>query len=187
MDTGKEAIIYIYDLEGTSSMRRLTFGGSNRYPVWSADSRRVASQSDREGDHGIFWQRADGTGTVERLTRAEEGFEHIPESWSRHGEHLAFSRLETNKSAALVWIFSPADRKASALNTAGVRALRAAFSPDGKWLAYQSGERDRAKYLFSRFRRPEPNTRSAGLVTATIRYGRPTGRNCSTSRAPGNS
>ncbi len=83
-DDGKEASIWIYELSGTSAMRRLTFEGQghNRFPVWSADSQRVAFQSDREGDLGIFWQRADGTGTAERLTKADEGASHIPESWA---------------------------------------------------------------------------------------------------------
>ena len=44
-DDGKEASIWIYELSGTSSMRRLTFEGQghNRFPVWSADgpTRRV--------------------------------------------------------------------------------------------------------------------------------------------------
>ena len=53
---GKEAAINVYSLAGTSTMRRLTYGGNNRYPVWSRDSRRLAFQSDREGDVGIFWQ-----------------------------------------------------------------------------------------------------------------------------------
>ena len=32
-DDGKESIVWIYDLAGTSSIRRLTFGGKNRFPV----------------------------------------------------------------------------------------------------------------------------------------------------------
>ena len=89
-DDGKEAHIWIYELSGTSSMRRVTFEGQghNRFPVWSADSQRVAFQSDREGDLGIFWQRADGAGTAERLTKADEGASHIPESWAPDGERL---------------------------------------------------------------------------------------------------
>ena len=54
-------------------MRRLTFGGNNRYPIWSPDGQRVAFDSDREGDRAIFWQKADGTDAAERLTRAEQG------------------------------------------------------------------------------------------------------------------
>ena len=33
-------------------------------PVWAADGEHVAFQSDRDGDLGIFWQRADGTTAV---------------------------------------------------------------------------------------------------------------------------
>src|SRR5262249_13691233 len=57
-DDGKEAIIWIYDLSGVTAMRQLTLVGSNRFPVWSADGQRVLFQSNREGDLGIFWQRA---------------------------------------------------------------------------------------------------------------------------------
>src|SRR5687768_18027177 len=39
-------------LAGASSARRLTLGGRNRVPVWSADGERVAFQSDRDGDLG---------------------------------------------------------------------------------------------------------------------------------------
>jgi Tol biopolymer transport system component len=40
-DDGKDAIVWIYDLSGASSMRRLTLGGRNRVPVWSADGEHV--------------------------------------------------------------------------------------------------------------------------------------------------
>ena len=47
---GKEDSISLYDLSGASPMRRLTYGGNNRVPVWSPDGNRIAFQSDREGD-----------------------------------------------------------------------------------------------------------------------------------------
>jgi len=65
-DDGKDANIWVYELGGTIAPRQLTVGGANRYPVWSADGERVAFQSNREGDFGVFWQRADGAGTAER-------------------------------------------------------------------------------------------------------------------------
>ena len=73
IDDVKGANIWIYDLSGASSIRQLTFGGRNRFPVWTADGQRVAFQSDREGDRGIFWQRADGTDTAQRLTKPDPG------------------------------------------------------------------------------------------------------------------
>ena len=142
-DDGKEASIWIYELSGTSSMRRLTFEGQghNRFPVWSADSQRVAFQSDREGDLGIFWQRADGTGTAERLTKADEGASHIPESWAPDGERFLYNAGKGG--ATSLWVFSLKDRKAArfdAVESPASTLTGAVFSPDGRWVAYASRE-----------------------------------------------
>ena len=110
-DDGKEAIVWIYELGGTASMRRLTFGGKNRFPIWSADGQRVAFQSDREGDLGIFWQRADGSGAAERLTKADQGTSHVPESWSPKDERFLFG--VTKGSSVSLWTFSLLDKKAT--------------------------------------------------------------------------
>jgi len=154
-DDGKEAIVWLYDLAGTSAMRRLTFGGRNRFPIWSSDGERVAFQSDREGDFGIFWQRADGTGTAERLTKPEQGLSHVPESWSPKGESFLFG---VNKGPNIsdpfglgggtaasspfsLWTFSVQDKKATPFGQ--VQSFfppNAVFSPDGRWVAYASGD-----------------------------------------------
>jgi Tol biopolymer transport system component len=134
-DDGKEAIVWIYELGRTTSMRRLTFGGKNRFPIWSADGQRVAFQSDREGDLGIFWQPADGSGAAERLTKPEQGTSHVPESWSPKGERFLFG--VTKGSSVSLWTFSLLDRKATPFADVQSRSpTNAAFSPDGRWVAY---------------------------------------------------
>jgi serine/threonine-protein kinase len=141
-DDGKEAIVWIYDLAGTNSMRRLTFGGRNRFPVWSADGQHVAFQSDRDGDLGIFWQRADGTGAAERLTKADQGTSHAPESWSPDSKRFLFE--VTKGSNVSLWAFSLEDKKAMPFG--GVQSgtpITAAFSPDGRWIGYHSDETGR--------------------------------------------
>ena len=141
-DDGKEAIVWIYDLAGTSSMRRLTFGHKNRFPIWSRDGQRIAFQSDREGDLGIFWQRADGTGTAERLTKPEQGTSHVPESWSPDGKRFLFAA--TKGSSISLWAFSLEDRKATPFGDVQSRnPINAVFSPDGRWVAYYSNETGR--------------------------------------------
>jgi serine/threonine-protein kinase len=142
-DDGKAASIWIYELSGTSSTRRLTFEGQghNRFPVWSADSQRVAFQSDREGDFGIFWQRADGTGTAERLTKPDEGASHIPESWAPDGERFLYNAGKGG--ATSLWVFSLKERKAvrfGAVESPARTLTGAVFSPDGRWVAYASRE-----------------------------------------------
>ena len=134
-DDGKEAIVWIYDLGGTASMRQLTFGGKNRFPIWSADGQRVAFQSDREGDLGIFWQRADGSGAAERLTKADQGTSHVPESWSPKDERFLFG--VTKGSSVSLWTFSLLDKKATQFGDVQSQSpINAAFSPDGRWVAY---------------------------------------------------
>jgi serine/threonine-protein kinase len=139
VQTMDDNIIWIYDLSGTTAMRKLTFGGMNRFPLWSANGERIAFQSDREGDAGIFWQRADGTGPAERLTKAEPGVSHIPDSWSPDGQTLSFTVVKGNESS--IWIYSLREKKAAVFEqAAGKLVERSMFAPDGLWLAYQSNE-----------------------------------------------
>jgi Tol biopolymer transport system component len=141
-DDGKEANIWVYQISGTSSIRQLTFGGRNRYPVWAANGQRIAFQSDREGAPGIFWQRADGSDTAERLTKPDEGTSHVPESWSQTGERLSFSAMSSGSAAetatpATLWTISVNDKNAVPFGDIRSRtALNSTFSPDGRWLAY---------------------------------------------------
>jgi Tol biopolymer transport system component len=133
------ANVLLYELSGTSAIRRLTFGGTNRAPVWSADSRWVAFQSNREGDAGIFQQRADGTGTAERLTKPERGVMHVPDSWSPDGAHLLFT-VQTEQQHQL-WDLDVRNRRAARFsNVQSPSLIQAVFSPDGRWVAYQSRE-----------------------------------------------
>ena len=87
---GTQANIWISDLRGTSSIRQLTLEGRNRFPVWSADGKRVAFQSDRGGDVAIWWQRADGTQPAERLTTPDANDVHTPEAWSPRENSLLY-------------------------------------------------------------------------------------------------
>jgi serine/threonine-protein kinase len=136
-DDGKEANIWIYELSGASAPRRITFSGKSRFPVWSGDGQRVAFQWDREGDLGLFWQRADGAGTAERLTKGEQGLSHVPDSWSRDGKRLLFTVAKG--STFTLWTFALDERKATPFgDVRSDRLIGAVFSPDGRWVAYSS-------------------------------------------------
>jgi serine/threonine-protein kinase len=136
-DDGREAIVWIHRLASTEPLRRLTLHGRNRFPVWLPDGQRVAFQSDREGDAGIFVQRIDGTGAVDRLTRAGADEAHVPESWSPDGRHLLFTVVK--RGGYELFVYSATERRAQAF--AGVHSrepIGGVFSPDGRWVAYAS-------------------------------------------------
>ena len=63
----REFNIWIYDLEGSTSIRRLTFGGRNQVPAWTTDGKRIVFRSDRDGE-ACLGQAADGSSVAERLT-----------------------------------------------------------------------------------------------------------------------
>src|SRR5262249_13853274 len=131
---GKDAAIWIYDLSGASQPRRLTLEGRNRFPVWSADSRRVLFQSDRDGALGLYLQGAD-SGAAERLTAPEAGTVHFPESWSPADDRFSFSVVRG--TSASLWTFSVRDKQASRFgNAQSIEPFNSDYSHDGRWLAY---------------------------------------------------
>jgi Tol biopolymer transport system component len=128
--------IWIYDLDGRSAARRLTFGGNNRFPVWSPDGRHLVFQSDRGGDLALYRQPADVTGeSAERITRPDAGTAHVPESWSRPEDILSVSVVKG--AATTLSTLSMRDRKLTPFgNVRSTNLLNSEFSPDGRWIAY---------------------------------------------------
>ena len=154
--------VWVVDLDGKSAPRRLTFGGQNRAPVWSADGQWVAFQSDREGDLAIYRQRADGSATAERLTKPEKGIVHIPQSWSPDGAQLLFS--VGNNGEYTLQTMAVADRKTREIpDVRSAFSTEASFSPDGRWIAYQSREQ-RDQGVTQSFVQPFPPTGAKYLV-----------------------
>jgi serine/threonine-protein kinase len=131
-------VVWIYELAGGSSARRLTVSGHDRFPVW-VDAERVAFQSDREGDLGIFWQRADGATPPERLTKPDDkDAAHIPESWSPDGKTLLFAISKKSMAYTLATLSVPGKKVMSFAGIASSSPTAATFSPDGNWVAYTS-------------------------------------------------
>jgi eukaryotic-like serine/threonine-protein kinase len=145
---GGDGDIWIYDVSGTRPKRRLTFDGKTNAPVWTPD-RRIVFQSNRDGDLSLFWQHADGSTPPERLTKAEPGFAHVPNSVSRDGKTLLFQRIaasfEVNYAPSSgqqegIWMLPlDGDRTPKLLLEAkkGEVFFSAVFSPDGRWITYE--------------------------------------------------
>ena len=133
-EDGSNSDIWLYDLSGKTEIRRLTFGGKSRFPVWSSDSRRVTFQSGLTEDLAIFWQSADGA-RPQRLTKPAQDEAHVPEAWSRDGTHLLFSILK--HSIYSLWVLTLQDRKIERFgNVESTAPFSANFSPDSRWVVY---------------------------------------------------
>jgi eukaryotic-like serine/threonine-protein kinase len=139
-DDGRDSNVWVYDRKAPgASLRRLTFGGHNLYPIWSPDGRYIAFQSDREGDGAIFRQLANGSGAAERLTKPDPGTQHEPESWSPDGKTLSFNNISGANQG--VWTVGlSGDRKPVmfADSTENTVEKHSVFSPNGRWMAYMA-------------------------------------------------
>jgi eukaryotic-like serine/threonine-protein kinase len=167
-DDGTEAAVWVYDLGGTTAMRKLTFEGGNRFPLWTRDGQRVVFWSVREGGADLFWQRVDGTGAAEKLAKLGqfEGIGYSPDFWSLDGKTLIFSSLRTNDTG--LWSLSmERDSKATVLiDLPSTRDDSASISPDGHWLAYQSGDVGRLNIYVQTF----PPTKTKYQLTMNDEY-----------------
>jgi Tol biopolymer transport system component len=141
--------IWIYDLSGGTT-RRFTFeSGSNIAPVWSPDGESIAFSSNRAGRYNLFLKRADGSGSVQRLTTSE----HIQfaSSWHPDQSHLVFTQNK-RETGSDIWILSAEEGgELEAFLETPFNEYGAVFSPDGSWLAYVSDESGRPEVYVQRY------------------------------------
>ncbi|UCF36074.1 MAG: protein kinase [Acidobacteriota bacterium] len=128
---------WIYDLKrGVST--RLTFDeGNDVVPIWSPDGRYIAYTSDRHGGPGnVYLKLSDGTGEIERLTEGSNT--QWVSSWSPDGKYLLFT--EESDPGGLYTIDLEGDRTPQPFLETPFNEAEGTFSPDGRWIAYQSTE-----------------------------------------------
>ncbi|MBK8315636.1 MAG: PD40 domain-containing protein [Acidobacteria bacterium] len=141
--------IYVIDLaRGTSS--RLTFDpGDDRYPVWSPDGSRIAWSTNRDGAFQIYQKLASGVGPEELLSKADVAIS--PVSWSADGRFLLYSRFDPKTTLDLWVLPMAADRQPTVFLQTPFAEGPGSFSPDGRWIAYQSDDQGRFEVYVQTF------------------------------------
>jgi serine/threonine-protein kinase len=142
--------VWVYEW-GRDTLSRLTFDpGEDRFPVWTPDGRRIAFSSTQadQATRNLYWQRADGTGEAEALTESKNP--QVPTSWHPSGGFLAFGEINPQTSQDILILPLTGDEgsgwkpgKPMVFLNGPFFEAEAAFSPDGRWLAYMSNESGR--------------------------------------------
>jgi serine/threonine-protein kinase len=160
VDDGRQLDVYMYEW-ARDFTTRLTFDPSvDSNPVWSPDGRTIVLSSTRglKQLSNLYWVPADGSGESHRLTESDDR-QHAT-SWHPSGKYLAFEQQISREQWDLMilpmevsgsgWKAGTPTRSMSKI----AQRPGAAFSPDGRWLAYTSNESGRSEV----FVRPFPGS-----------------------------
>jgi len=130
--------VWVYDPQRDRSAR-VTFGGLNTFPKWSPDGQSVVFAS---VGNGILQTRADGGSEPHALMRSKTL--QFPGSFTPDGKRLAYVEAAGNLQ---IWTLPLENQggqwkagKAEPWLKSSFDETNPVFSPDGRWLAYQSNE-----------------------------------------------
>jgi len=108
-------------------------------PAWSPDGRRIAFQSNVDGEFQLWVMNADGSGQTRLLS--DPGYNHYQPSWSPDGSRLVFSRCFVG-----LGFDAYCDLATVSATGRGLRTLlggnwihtRPRYSPDGRQIVFAS-------------------------------------------------
>ncbi len=132
---------------------RFTFDAANdRGPVWAPDGNRVAFNSNRKGGDNLYSKLSNVAGADELLLESDQT--KSPNDWSSDGRFLLFSSRDP-QTAVDLWVLPlSGDKKPFPFLKTPFDEVHGQFSPDGKWIAYESNESGRSEIYVQPFPGP---------------------------------
>lgn len=128
---------------------RFTFDpSSDRWPIWSRDGKTIVFASERKGANNLFQRAASGAGSEEMLLGSNP--REVPSDWSPDGKFLVYT-VNDPKKGNDIWILpmnpdskgASEERKPFLFLQTEFSETNPVFSPDGRYIAYQSNESGR--------------------------------------------
>ena len=134
---------------------RLTFSPANeQFPVWSPDNSRLAFISSPAGQLGIYQMPTSGAGAEELIV--SPGRTMAPSSWSKDGRYLLYRSIDPQTNSDLWVVPMEGEHRPWVFLQTPFNEVRAEFSPDGRWVAYESNESGRMEIYVRPFVPPGP-------------------------------
>ena len=147
-EAGHPPDIWVQNL-ARGSLSRLTHGpASNFNPLWTPDGRQLLYVSERPVFE-IYRKSADGGGNEDAVLATPN--DKFPESISADGKTLLFSTNDPNTRSDLWTISLTEGNQAKPFVATPFDEGGGTFSPDGRWVAYQSDESGKVEIYVTDF------------------------------------
>jgi Tol biopolymer transport system component len=143
--------VWVIDLRRGGVTPLTADAGVESHAVWSPTGERVAYESSR--DWNIFTHSTNGPGVGELLVDAPEL--QRPADWSREGI-LLYDQMIGNSGQHDIWAMEVARgaRTATRFVASSADERNAQFSPDGRWVAYETNESGEYQIVVQSFPTP---------------------------------
>ena len=133
-------------------LRKLTSDPARDYEaVWSPGGDRMVFSSDRKGVLNLYETSLSG-GSASAETLLLETSEHKSRSdWSADGRFILYT-VQSPTTGNDLWVLPLfGDRRPTPMAQTAASELRGRFSPDGRWVAYESNESGRSEIYVQSF------------------------------------
>ena len=145
--------IWITEIERAINTKFTFDPGSDMMPVWSQDGKQIAFVSNRNGGvFNIYVKASNGIGEDQVLLETPNNTAIW--DWSADGRFILYEEIDPTTKRDLWALPLTGDRKPMRLLSTPADEYAAAFSPDGRWVAYASNESGSYQVYVQGF--PEP-------------------------------
>jgi serine/threonine protein kinase/dipeptidyl aminopeptidase/acylaminoacyl peptidase len=122
------------------------------FPVWSADGKRIYFNSNPNGPFDIFVKDVDGSGSEQPLITFQKGqFGAVFLAASPDGKYLAYTTVDPTTKMDVYTVELTGDHRPKPFLQSPANESAPAFSPNGKWLAYESDQSGRGEIYVTAF------------------------------------